>query len=347
MTELIINLESIDPIEFFGVNNNKLNLLKKRYPLLKILSRGSQIKLSGKPEDIEEAQEKIRLIVTYLERNGHLSEEYFSQILGDPDVEEDAQFEKNILEGNDVLVIGPNGKTVRAKTPNQRKLVTASDENDILFAVGPAGTGKTYTAVALAVRALKNKTVKKIILTRPAVEAGENLGFLPGDLKEKIDPYLRPLYDALDDMLPSDKLTYYMANRVIEIAPLAYMRGRTLDHSFIILDEAQNATDLQLKMFLTRIGPNAKAIITGDLTQVDLPKNQKSGFGKALRILKNIKGIGHVVLTESDVVRHKLVKHIIKAYDKESEREAEIEQAEAEERRNRRNERIQKDFNKE
>jgi len=190
-----------------------------------------------------------------------------------------------------------------------------ADEHDIVFAIGPAGTGKTYTAVALAVRALKNKLVKKIILTRPAVEAGENLGFLPGDLKEKVDPYLRPLYDALDDMIPADKLSYYMANRIIEIAPLAYMRGRTLDHSFIILDEAQNATDLQLKMFLTRIGPSAKAIITGDLTQIDLPNNQKSGLQKAIRILKHIEGIGHLELNEEDVVRHRLVKAIIRAYE--------------------------------
>jgi phosphate starvation-inducible protein PhoH and related proteins len=209
----------------------------------------------------------------------------------------------------------------RPRTHNQKRLVQATDKNDILFAIGPAGTGKTYTAVALAVRALKNKTVKKIILTRPAVEAGESLGFLPGDLKEKIDPYLRPLYDALDDMIPADKLGYYMTTRVIEIAPLAYMRGRTLDHAFIILDEAQNATDLQLKMFLTRIGANAKAIITGDLTQVDLPKNQKSGLDKAIRILQNVDGIAHIELDEEDVVRHKLVKAIIRAYDKEHEKE--------------------------
>eukprot|EP01012_Entosiphon_sulcatum_P021290 TRINITY_DN26079_c0_g1_i1.p1 TRINITY_DN26079_c0_g1~~TRINITY_DN26079_c0_g1_i1.p1 ORF type:complete len:221 (+),score=39.70 TRINITY_DN26079_c0_g1_i1:598-1260(+) len=196
-------------------------------------------------------------------------------------------------------------------------MAQVSEKNDIIFAMGPAGTGKTYTAVALAVRALKNKAVRKIILTRPAVEAGENLGFLPGDLKEKIDPYLRPLYDALDDMIPADKLNYYMANRIIEIAPLAYMRGRTLDNSFIILDEAQNTTDLQLKMFLTRIGPSAKAIITGDLSQVDLPKNQKSGLMKAKRILQGIEGIAHITLDEADVVRHRLVKHIIRAYDKE------------------------------
>ncbi len=203
-------------------------------------------------------------------------------------------------------------------------MAAAAEKNDIIFALGPAGTGKTYTAVALAVRALKNKAVRKIILTRPAVEAGESLGFLPGDLKEKIDPYLRPLYDALDDMLPSDKLTYYMANRIIEIAPLAYMRGRTLDNAFIILDEAQNATELQLKMFLTRIGPSAKAIITGDMTQVDLPKNQRSGLVKATRILKNIDGIAHIQLDESDVVRHRLVKAIIRAYDKDQVREDEL-----------------------
>lgn len=319
MTEAIINLESVNPIEFFGVNNGKLDLLKKKFPLLKILSRGTQIKLAGAPEQIETAREKIELLVQYLERNGQLSEHYFEQILGGDDQESvDSFVERN---PNDVLVFGPNGKSVRARTPNQKKLVTAADRNDIIFAIGPAGTGKTYTAVALAVRALKNKQVKKIILTRPAVEAGESLGFLPGDLKEKIDPYLRPLYDALDDMIPADKLGYYMQTRTIEIAPLAYMRGRTLDHAYIILDEAQNATDLQLKMFLTRIGANAKAIITGDLTQVDLPKNQRSGLDKAIRILKNIDGIGHIELDEEDVVRHRLVKAIIKAYDKDREQQ--------------------------
>jgi phosphate starvation-inducible protein PhoH and related proteins len=317
LTETIINLETVNPIEFFGVNNGKLDLLKKKFPLLKILSRGTQIKLSGAPEQIENAKEKIELLVQYLERNGHVSENYFEQILGG----DDAEAVDNFIERNpnEVLVFGPNGKSVRARTANQKRMVTASDKNDIIFAIGPAGTGKTYTAVALAVRALKNKMVKKIILTRPAVEAGESLGFLPGDLKEKIDPYLRPLYDALDDMIPADKLGYYMQTRVIEIAPLAYMRGRTLDHAYIILDEAQNATDLQIKMFLTRIGSNAKAIITGDLTQVDLPKNQRSGLDKAIRILKNIDGIGHIELDEEDVVRHRLVKAIIKAYDRERE----------------------------
>ncbi len=319
MTETIINLDSVNPIEFFGVNNGKLDILKKKFPLLKILSRGTQVKLSGSPEQIVDAKEKIDLIVQYIERNGHMSENYFEQILGG----DDQQVVDNFVERNpnEVLVFGPNGKTVRARTANQKKMVHATDKNDIVFAIGPAGTGKTYTAVALAVRALKNKSVKKIILTRPAVEAGENLGFLPGDLKEKIDPYLRPLYDALDDMIPADKLGYYMTTRTIEVAPLAYMRGRTLDNAFIILDEAQNTNDGQLKMFLTRIGANAKAIITGDPTQIDLPKNMKSGLDKAIRILRNVDGISHIELDEEDVVRHKLVKAIIKAYDKEKEKE--------------------------
>lgn len=317
MTETIINLETVNPIEFFGVNNGKLDILKKKFPLLKILSRGTQIKLSGAPEQIESAKEKIELLVQYLQRNGHMSENYFEQILGGDDQETIDHFvDRN---PNDVLVFGPNGKTVRARTANQKRMVSATDKNDILFAIGPAGTGKTYTAVALAVRALKNKQVKKIILTRPAVEAGESLGFLPGDLKEKIDPYLRPLYDALDDMIPADKLGYYMTTRTIEIAPLAYMRGRTLDNAFIILDEAQNATDLQLKMFLTRIGANAKAIITGDMTQVDLPKNQRSGLEKAVRILNNVDGIAHIELDEEDVVRHRLVKAIIRAYERDNQ----------------------------
>jgi len=318
LTETIINLESVNPIEFFGANNGKLDLLKKRFPLLKILSRGTQLKLSGSPEQIEQAKEKIDMLVQYLQRNGNVSHNYFEQILGGDDAESIDNFVDK--HPNDVLVFGPNGKSVRARTQNQKKMVASAEKNDIIFAIGPAGTGKTYTAVALAVRALKNKMVKKIILTRPAVEAGESLGFLPGDLKEKIDPYLRPLYDALDDMIPADKLGYYMTTRVIEIAPLAYMRGRTLDNAFIILDEAQNTTDLQIKMFLTRIGSNAKAIITGDLSQIDLPKNQKSGLDKATRILKNIDGIAHIELDEEDVVRHRLVKAIIRAYDKEREK---------------------------
>jgi len=334
LRDTIINLETVNPIEFFGVNNGKLDILKKKFPLLKILSRGTQLKLSGAPEQVEGAKEKIDLIVQYLERNGHMSENYFEQILGGDDAETVDHFvERN---PNDVLVFGPNGKTVRARTANQKRLVTSAEKNDVVFAIGPAGTGKTYTAVAMAVRALKNKAVKKIILTRPAVEAGESLGFLPGDLKEKIDPYLRPLYDALDDMIPADKLGYYMSTRTIEIAPLAYMRGRTLDNAFIILDEAQNATDVQLKMFLTRIGANAKAIITGDLTQVDLPRNQRSGLEKASRILRNIDGIGYIELDEEDVVRHRLVKAILKAYTAEGQREMELDEAQKKERKERR-----------
>ncbi|NCX95427.1 MAG: PhoH family protein [Chitinophagia bacterium] len=312
MTEAIINIEHINPIEFFGINNVKFDILKKKFPLLKLLSRGSQIKISGAPDEVQQAQQKISQVISFLERHGHVSDSYFSRIVG---TEEDPITEDPIAQ--DVLVFGPNGKIVRAKTANQRAMAEACEKNDILFAIGPAGTGKTYTAVALAVRALKNKVVKKIILTRPAVEAGESLGFLPGDLKEKIDPYLRPLYDALDDMIPSDRLQAYTANRTIEIAPLAYMRGRTLDNAFIILDEAQNTTDLQLKMFLTRIGPSAKAVITGDLTQVDLPKHQQSGLLKASRILSKIDGIAYIELDESDVVRHRLVKSILRAYDKD------------------------------
>jgi phosphate starvation-inducible protein PhoH and related proteins len=319
LTETIINLNHVNPVDFFGVNNGKLDILKKKFPLLKILGRGTQVKLSGSPEQVGIAKEKIDLLIQYLERNGQITENYLENILGGDDAETIDNFKDN--NPNEVLVYGPNGKTVRARTANQKKMVTAADKNDIVFAIGPAGTGKTYTAVALAVRALKNKMVKKIILTRPAVEAGESLGFLPGDLKEKIDPYLRPLYDALDEMIPADKLTYFMSSRTIEIAPLAYMRGRTLDNAYIILDEAQNANDLQIKMFLTRIGSNAKAIITGDPTQIDLPKNQRSGLEKATRILNNIQGIAHVQLDEEDVVRHRLVKQIIKAYDKEKERE--------------------------
>jgi phosphate starvation-inducible protein PhoH and related proteins len=324
LTETIISLENINPIEFFGVNNGKLDVLRKKFPLLKILSRGTQLKLSGAPDTVNNAKEKIELLISYLERNGNISDQYFDQILG---TEEHGEVVDHFIDKNpgEVLVFGPNGKTVKARTANQKRMVQATDKNDVVFAIGPAGTGKTYTAVALAVRALKNKMVKKIILTRPAVEAGESLGFLPGDLKEKIDPYLRPLYDALDDMIPADKLGYYMTSRIIEIAPLAYMRGRTLDNAFIILDEAQNSNDLQLKMFLTRIGANAKAIITGDPTQVDLPRNQRSGLEKASRILRNIEGIAHIELDEEDVVRHKLVKAIIRAYDKEKVHEDEWE----------------------
>jgi phosphate starvation-inducible PhoH-like protein len=256
-------------------------------------------------------------MVHFIEKYGRLTDKAVEDLLDDIDPFDIDMPKKH----DDVIVYGPNGIIVKARTPNQKKMVDLSEDNDIIFAIGPAGTGKTYTAVALAVRALKNKEIRKIILTRPAVEAGENLGYLPGDLKEKIDPYLRPLYDALDDMIPLDKLNYYMANRVIEVAPLAFMRGRTLDHAYIILDEAQNTTDSQLKMFLTRIGSSAKCIVTGDITQIDLPKSQRSGLFKALDILSDIKGIATVYLTEQDVVRHPLVKKIITAYEKSEPKE--------------------------
>ena len=313
MTELTISIDSVDPVDFLGVNNSRLSIIKKAFPKLKIVSRGNVIKAEGSHTDLEALQEKVNMMLQYVERFGRLSDKHAEDLL-----EEDTDFEDMGLgkPTHDVIVYGTGGTIVKARTSNQKKMVEDCDKNDIMFAIGPAGTGKTYTAVALAVRALKNKDVRKIILTRPAVEAGENLGFLPGDLKEKIDPYLRPLYDALDDMIPPDKLAYYIANRIIEIAPLAFMRGRTLDNAFIILDEAQNTTDLQLKMFLTRIGPNAKAIITGDMTQVDLPRHQRSGLIRALDILKRVDGISMVFLNESDVVRHRLVKLIIRAYDK-------------------------------
>src|SRR5580704_4473369 len=288
-----------------------------------MVSRGNSIKAEGSESDIATFKQKVERMVDHIERYGKLNEDNIENIIT---TEVEPNKDKKDKEPSNIIVYGNNGLVVRARTDNQLLMVKESEKNDIVFAIGPAGTGKTYTAVALAVRALKEKNVKKIILTRPAVEAGESLGFLPGDLKEKIDPYLRPLYDALDDMIPADKLTYYMENRVIEVAPLAFMRGRTLDNAFIILDEAQNATDLQLKMFLTRIGANAKAIITGDLTQIDLPKNQKSGLAKALYILQNIDGITHIELDEEDVVRHRLVKAIIRAYEKEKQEHDEQEQ---------------------
>lgn len=312
MKELTIEIDGIDPLHFFGVNNTKFNYLKKLFPTIRMVSRGNSIKAEGTEDDLVDFQLKVDKVLVHVNRYSKLSEDDLDRIIMSDIVLPNVV---NDLTKN-VLVYGNNGTIVRARTDNQRKMVEESDKNDILFAIGPAGTGKTYTAVALAVRALKEKQVKKIILTRPAVEAGENLGFLPGDLKEKIDPYLRPLYDALDDMIPADKLMYFMQNRTIEVAPLAFMRGRTLDHSFILLDEAQNATNMQLKMFLTRIGPSSKCIITGDPTQVDLPRSQESGLSTAINLLSDISGISMIRLVESDVVRHRLVKEIIKAYDK-------------------------------
>ena len=315
MSEITIKIEQVNPIDFFGVNNSKLNVLKKKFPLLKVVSRGTKIKAAGSDEELALFEEKVEILLKFLEKYGKLTTLDIDELLNDSE----KVAESLPSDNRNVLVYGANGNIVRARTANQKKLVESSEQNDIVFAVGPAGTGKTYTAVALAVRALKDKQVKRIILTRPAVEAGESLGFLPGDLKEKIDPYLRPLYDGLYDMIPGEKLSYLMENRIIEVAPLAFMRGRTLDKAFIILDEAQNCTVSQLKMFLTRIGPSAKCVITGDRTQIDLPRNQKSGLGVAINMLKNIKGIGTVELTTSDVLRHRLVSKIITAFDKYAE----------------------------
>jgi phosphate starvation-inducible PhoH-like protein len=319
LSEIVLNIDGVDPLELFGEKNAKLNLLKKSFPDLQINARGSSLKIIGEKKDTQNAKAKVETMVRLLKDHKELSYQTVEDLLAGNN-----PFEARIPEVNNdntAILHGRDGKVIKAKTRNQKKLVEASLNNDIVFAIGPAGTGKTYTAVALAVRALKNKLVKKIILTRPAVEAGESLGFLPGDLKEKIDPYLRPLYDALDDMIPAEKLQFLMSTRVIEVAPLAFMRGRTLDNAFIILDEAQNATTLQIKMFLTRLGPNAKCIVTGDLTQIDLPFSQKSGLSRALDILGDLEGIEVVRLNEEDVVRHRLVKEIIKAYVRSDDQE--------------------------
>jgi phosphate starvation-inducible protein PhoH and related proteins len=312
LSEKKITLEDISPIDLYGVNDSKLELIKKRFPKLKIVGRGEVIKASGDDEDLNQLEMVVNILTAYYNRYGNLTENAITQILGGT---LNRSGETITPEGDDVLVFGNSGLIVKARTENQRRIVESISKNDMVFAVGPAGTGKTYTAVALAVRALKNKEVKKIILTRPAVEAGENLGFLPGDLKEKLDPYLQPLYDALGDMIAPEKLSYFLENRVIQIAPLAFMRGRTLDNAFVILDEAQNATEGQLKMFLTRMGTSAKFIITGDITQIDLPKHQPSGLPQAIKLLKNVEGISFIQLDGTDVIRHKLVKKIVEVYD--------------------------------
>nr|WP_294894032.1 PhoH family protein [uncultured Pedobacter sp.] len=319
MNELIITLEAVNPAVLWGPNNEYFELIKRSFPKLKVVARGDEVKVLGDEQEINHFNTKLTAIINHLDKYQNLSTNDIESILGEnarplpkSDTAEGGSTEATA--SSEVIVFGPNGIMVKARTDNQRKMVGSINKNDVIFAIGPAGTGKTYTAVALAVRALKNKEIKRIILTRPAVEAGENLGFLPGDMKEKIDPYLRPLYDALDDMIPPDKLKLYLENRTIEIAPLAFMRGRTLDNCFVILDEAQNATDMQLKMFLTRMGPSAKFIVTGDVTQVDLPKKQMSGLFNALRILEGIKGIDIIYLSGKDVVRHKLVVKILEAY---------------------------------
>lgn len=311
--ERLFSLEDVDYARFWGSNEKLLDFVRLLFPKIKLVVRGEMLKAIGSDEELDFFAGKFEAMMTYYDKFGRINENAIMQIFesngGAPEAE----------TNDEILVHGRNGILVRARTPNQRRLVEAVCENDMVFAIGPAGTGKTYTAVALAVRALKNKEVRRIILTRPAVEAGENLGFLPGDLRDKLDPYLQPLYDALRDMIPQQKLLSYWEDNTIEIAPLAFMRGRTLDNAFVILDESQNATDAQLKMFLTRMGRNAKFVITGDVTQIDLPRHQSSGLVRATRILKGIKGIGIIELDKSDVVRHRLVTRIIQAYDQASE----------------------------
>jgi phosphate starvation-inducible PhoH-like protein len=311
LQEKEILIESIAPQDFFGVNNEKFKQIKDHFSKLKLVARGNVIKVFGESEEIDQFEDKIEQLINHFNQYSSLNENQIDRMLQGNGEE--------ILAGindDEVLIYGTRGIKVKARTHNQRKMVSSSMLNDMVFAVGPAGTGKTYTAVALAVRALKNKEVRRIVLTRPAVEAGENLGFLPGDLKEKLDPYLRPLYDALRDMIPAEKLTHFIETGVIEIAPLAFMRGRTLDNAYVILDEAQNSTVLQMKMFLTRMGKNAKFIITGDITQIDLPGHHKSGLVESVALLKGVKGISFVTLDERDVIRHRLVKRIIQAFDK-------------------------------
>lgn len=309
MAEQIFQIENVSPGELYGANDQNLNVLKSLFPKLKIVARGDFVKVIGEDEEVEYFLSRFVMLINHLERYGNINAQVVEDVMmsAGSDVMKDK-------DAGDVIVFGRNGLQIKAMTANQKRMVAACGKKDMVFAIGPAGTGKTYTAVALAVRALKNREVRRIILTRPAVEAGENLGFLPGDLKEKLDPYLQPLYDALRDMLPQQKLQNYLEDGTIEIAPLAFMRGRTLDNAFVILDEAQNATRSQLKMFLTRMGRSAKFVITGDVTQIDLPKNQPSGLPLAIEILADVKGIDFIFLDEKDVVRHKLVTEIVNAY---------------------------------
>jgi phosphate starvation-inducible protein PhoH and related proteins len=314
LVERVITLEDVSLVDFLGVENNHIREVAAAFPMSKIISRGNEIRVMGSQPEIIRITDILQSLLQHYQRYGKITVENVQQYLGSNG---GALASPHVLEGEeDVILYGTKGNVIRARTANQKLMVEKAATHDLMFAVGPAGTGKTYTAVAIAVQALKDKKVKKLIITRPAVEAGENLGFLPGDLKEKIDPYLRPIYDALDDMIQGEKLKFYLENRIIEIAPLAYMRGRTLNHAFILLDEAQNTTPMQMKMFLTRMGPSSKTIITGDKTQLDLPKNQRSGLIDALETLKDIKEIALVELDGRDVVRHRLVKQILEAYDK-------------------------------
>ena len=307
MIERIYILENVDPVIFYGVNNANMQLIKTLFPKLRVVARGNVMKVIGEEEESELFLKKIREIEKYCEEFNTLGEETILDIVKGNT--------PSVARQENLIIYGMNGKPITARTENQQKLVKAFDENDLVFATGPAGSGKTFVAIALAVRALKNKEARKIILSRPAVEAGEKLGFLPGEMKDKLDPYLQPLYDALQDMIPAAKLKEYMENNVIQIAPLAFMRGRTLNDAIIILDEAQNTTTHQIKMFLTRLGMNAKMIVTGDVTQIDLPPSTTSGLIQAMRVLKDVKGIGRVQFDKKDIVRHKLVQRIVEAYD--------------------------------
>ena len=313
MGDKLIPIEGIDPTELYGTANGYIKQIAEKFPKLRVVARGSTIKVIGEPEEIERFEKKLSRLLAYYDKFGHLSTEVIDQIYDNIMPTAETPVDK------DVIVFGNNGLIVRARTVNQQKLVHLYEKNDLLFAVGPAGSGKTYTAIALAVRALRDKEVRRIVLTRPAVEAGEKLGFLPGDMKEKLDPYLQPLYDALNDMIPPAKLAKYMEDGTVQIAPLAYMRGRTLDNAFVILDEAQNTTLPQIKMFLTRMGKNARFIVTGDMTQIDLPRKSDSGLSPAVNMLNKVKGIGIVEFDRRDIVRHPLVKYIVKAFDEHAE----------------------------
>jgi len=312
LNEIIIELTEISPVDFFGLQNANIDLLKKHFPKLKIVARGTRIKAYGDEEELYEFDKRMTMLLEHFVKYNKLDENIIERVLQSRSKDD---YETTAKSG-EVIVHGVSGKLIKAQTANQRKLVELMAKNDMVFAVGPAGTGKTYTGVALAVKALKEKQVKRIILTRPAVEAGENLGFLPGDLKEKLDPYMQPLYDALRDMIPHEKLESFIEKGVIQIAPLAFMRGRTLDHAFVILDEAQNTTHAQMKMFLTRMGKSAKFMITGDPGQIDLPRRVISGLKEALLVLKDVKGVGMIYLDDKDVIRHRLVKEVISAYKK-------------------------------
>jgi phosphate starvation-inducible protein PhoH and related proteins len=316
LVEKVITLENISLIDFLGIENQNIKQLAAAFPSSKIISRGNEIKIQGKTPEITKINEILSSLIEHYHKFGKITHTNVDKYISpDLDVAEDVPHPS----AQDVLLYGSKGGVIKAKSPNQQRLVDAVEKNDLVFALGPAGTGKTYISVALAVRALKNKEVKKIIISRPVVEAGENLGFLPGDMKDKVDPYLRPIYDALEDMIPVEKLKYYYENKIIEIAPLAYMRGRTLNNAFVLLDEAQNTTPMQIKMFLTRMGPNSKVMINGDRSQIDLPTKQKSGLIEAIHILRDVKGIVMVELKPEDVVRHRLVREIIEAYTKAEE----------------------------